>query len=355
MTREEFWKMADSARTKEEYLVDQKLQYLQTASIETLRQVFVQYRFFTIYYIADLALLIFKVPFGKLRSVLGEILNDELGNTAEKRAHPYSYDICLRSIGVADDEMEGMANLPNITILNELRERMLADSPAYAIGLRGMGGECLCQVQLEAMHTNFLKNPYVAANQGKIDMAFWDIHAGAEDIHHREMMHDALDQVMRQHPEWIGDMAAGYWRAKRNFDFFWDNIFKAASAPPPEVVTTPDELAVFEAVRELCADSPFSARHQVQYKDSINFFSINLGTPESWFLLAFCDTAQKELTTRLSVERATELAPGFAVLPSNELFGKSRVLFDDPRDLGRLRRLTTVAYEEQVRRTEAQT
>ena len=76
MTAEEFWEMADSIRTKEEYLVDDKLRYLQSAPVEHLRDVFVQYRFFTIYYIGDLALLVHKVPFGHLRSVLGEILND---------------------------------------------------------------------------------------------------------------------------------------------------------------------------------------------------------------------------------------------------------------------------------------
>lgn len=66
----EFWEMAESERTLAEYRVNANLRYLRSASPETLRKIFVQYRFFTLYYITDLALLVSRLPFGALRSGL---------------------------------------------------------------------------------------------------------------------------------------------------------------------------------------------------------------------------------------------------------------------------------------------
>ncbi|GEM_PF-6135702 len=347
MTPEQFWEMADSIRTKEEYLVDEKLRYLESAPIEHLRDVFIQYRFFTIYYIGDLALLVHKVPFGKLRSVLGEILNDELGLGDWKEAHPKIYDNFLVSIGIDAGTLDGAARSENIRLLEELRQLMLTSSYPYAVGLRGMGGECLCQVQLEAMHNNFIKNPYVKDKLPKIDMAFWDIHAGEEDIHHREMMRDSLTEMMREWPEAVDEMASGYLKAKRNFDMFWDNIFAAAGAGSGAVVTTDEELEVLASVKKICADSRIHA--PVHYKDEPNYFSILGGEDQRWFLRAFCDTPRKSLVTPLPVEQAEFLSPGFDVEAAAPVFGKSRVYFSGPNDLDKLRALILRSYESVVR------
>jgi hypothetical protein len=343
MTSEEFWEMADSIRTKEEYLVDDKLRYLQSAPVEHLRDVFVQYRFFTIYYIGDLALLVHKVPFGKLRSVLGEILNDELGLGDWQKAHPYIYDSFLRSIGVDQHTLENSARSENIQLLEELRQLMLTSSAYYAIGLRGMGGECLCQVQLEAMHKNFMNNPYVKDKLPGIDMLFWDIHAGEEDIHHREMMRESLTLMMRENPSAVEEMATGYLKAKKNFDQFWDNIFTATGAGSGHVVTTDEELAVLASVKKICADSKIVA--PVHYKDEPNYFGILGGSENRWFLRAFCDATCKSLVTPLPVEQAALLSPGFEVEPAAPVFGKSRVYISGAEDVERLRALVLRSYE----------
>jgi hypothetical protein len=77
---QQFWKLADSSKTEAEFLADRKLKELQNLPIESLRNIFVQYRYFTIYYIADMALLVHRLPFGKLRSLLAEFLSEELGD-----------------------------------------------------------------------------------------------------------------------------------------------------------------------------------------------------------------------------------------------------------------------------------
>lgn len=44
--RDEFWKATNSSRIEAEYMVDDKLKYLQFASHETLQRIFHEYQFF---------------------------------------------------------------------------------------------------------------------------------------------------------------------------------------------------------------------------------------------------------------------------------------------------------------------
>jgi len=46
------------------------------------------------------------MPFGKLKSILAEILNDELGNGNSKAAHPILYDNFLKSLGIKNEELQ---------------------------------------------------------------------------------------------------------------------------------------------------------------------------------------------------------------------------------------------------------
>ena len=62
--KESFWQLADFTKTNERYRIDKNLQSLKFARLSTLKKIFVQYRFFTHYYILDLAILISKLPFG---------------------------------------------------------------------------------------------------------------------------------------------------------------------------------------------------------------------------------------------------------------------------------------------------
>jgi len=226
--KQEFWLMADNARTQTEYLADGKLQQLQHAPLDVLKRVFVQYRYFTIFYISDLALLVYRLPFGKLRSLLADFLNDELGNGQHRHAHQQIYDDFLLSLGVREDELEATANQTNLRLLGEIRELVMNESPWYAVGLRGMGGECLCQVYLAAMHAHFIRNPEIVAMRDRLDWRFWDIHTGEIDIAHRESLRAALMEAVEADPAALEGLVGGYRTSKGVFDRFWDNIFEAA-------------------------------------------------------------------------------------------------------------------------------
>jgi len=125
------------------------------------------------------------------------------------------------------------------------------------------------------------------------------------------------------------------------------------SGPPAEkvggaqVVTTEEELDLFERVRRICADSSESS--EVAYRDTTGYFGINLGRVGQWFIRAFL-SGKKSLVLRLPVEQVAQLAPGFDVEAAPESVGKSRISISSVKDVERLRALVLVAYEDAVRR-----
>jgi hypothetical protein len=222
---QEFWRLADTARTETEYVADAKLKQLAEVPLPILRRIFVQYRYFTIFYITDLALLVARLPFGKLRSLLADFLNDELGNGDDSGAHERLYDDFLLSIGLNSADLERDPNRSNLVLLSDLQKRVETRPLAYAIGLRGMGGECLCQVYLSAMHSHFTKNAAIRAMHSNLAWKFWDIHTGDVDIAHREKLKAAIQTFVTDTPSHLPDLVAGYKDAKQIFDDFWENIY----------------------------------------------------------------------------------------------------------------------------------
>lgn len=226
-----FWQFADAARATTEALADQRMHVIAHLPVEALRRFCTQYRFFTIDYIRDLALLVARLPFGGLRSLLGQILAEELGEGDAGKAHPAIYDDFLASIGVAPDALE--CPLPaNRAILAGLTEELSAGSPAFGVGLRGMGGECLCQTYLAVMHEHLRRHPYMREHADRIDWSFWTIHTGEQDIVHGELTRQAVDDYLRREPGALAELARGYERSIGAWNRFWQNIFDACVTHP---------------------------------------------------------------------------------------------------------------------------
>jgi len=223
---ENFWQIADITKMTESYKIDQDLLRLRTTSLEELKRIFIQYRFFTLYYIEDLALLTAKLPFGALKSTLAEFLNEELGNGNERHAHPRLYDDFLYSLGITTEEIE-QSNQECIQVLKTVQDSLREKTWDYGVGLRGMGGECLCQIYLSSMYEHFIQNPEIQALKPKLAWTFWNIHIGDVDIEHRERTRAAISQLIRDQPETITNLQAGYLQSKEAWDVFWKNIFKS--------------------------------------------------------------------------------------------------------------------------------
>lgn len=232
--RQTFWQFADKAKEATEALAEQKMKALPQLSVEALRQFCTQYRFFTIDYISDLALLLAKLPFGGLRSLLSQILAEELGEGDAAKAHPEVYDRFLASIGVEPEQLE--RRLPaNRAILSELTEALSRHGPAFGVGLRGMGGECLCQTYLSVMFEHLRAHPYMREHADRIDWEFWTIHTGQEDIIHGELTRQAIDDYIREDAGVLPDLAKGYESSITAWNLFWENIFDACVSRPRSV------------------------------------------------------------------------------------------------------------------------
>ena len=231
LDRTSFWRFADEAKDATEALAEQKMRALPRMPIEALRQFCTQYRFFTIDYISDLALLLARLPFGGLRSLLSQILAEELGDGDAAKAHPVVYDRFLASIGVAREALD--QPLPaNRGILAGLTRELSSHGPAFGVGLRGMGGECLCQTYLAVMFEHLREHPWLQQHAGDIDWEFWTIHAGEQDILHGELTRQAIDDYIRREPEALPELARGYERSIGAWNQFWENIFDACVARP---------------------------------------------------------------------------------------------------------------------------
>lgn len=149
-----FWNIADETRLETEYKVDKKLKFLQSASHEDLQNICLQYRYFTQDFPNNLAVLLAKTPQGNFKSLIGEIVSEELGEGNPERAHLRLYDNFLVSIGIPENILEKSLYPENATLLNEISQLTFRQSQAYGIGLVGMGGECLCQIYLSNMYDN---------------------------------------------------------------------------------------------------------------------------------------------------------------------------------------------------------
>ncbi len=225
LDRDSFWEFADKAKEATEGLADQRMRALADMPVEALRNVCTQYRFFTIDYISDLALLLAKLPFGGLRSLLGQILSEELGEGDAHKAHPAIYDRFLASIEVPQEQLEHPIPA-NRNILGELTDELSRRGAAFGVGLRGMGGECLCQTYLSVMFEHLREHPYMREHAGEIDWEFWTIHTGEQDIVHAELTRQAIDRYIREEPGALPELARGYERSITAWNLFWQNIFE---------------------------------------------------------------------------------------------------------------------------------
>ncbi|NUS38386.1 MAG: hypothetical protein HOQ02_05115 [Lysobacter sp.] len=226
--RPSFWRFADAAKEATEALAEHRMRVLPQLPVEALRRFCTQYRFFTIDYISDLAVLIARLPFGGLRSLLGRILAEELGDGDASRAHPEVYDRFLASIGVEPGQLA--QRLPaNREVLGALTDDLHRRSAAFGVGLRGMGGECLCQTYLSVMFEHLRAHPYMREHAARIDWEFWTIHTGEQDLLHGELTRRAIDDYLQDDPHVLADLASGYQHSITAWNLFWRNILDACA------------------------------------------------------------------------------------------------------------------------------
>ncbi|MBT2748701.1 MULTISPECIES: VOC family protein [unclassified Lysobacter] len=224
---DQFWKLADDLQHKTVDHAKDMFSFVETASPERLFTLLVQYRYFTVYYITDIALLIARLKPGRMRSFLADILLDELGGGDHAQAHPELYDEFLGSLGIAHPPLDKLALASNIKLLEDARSNLIdpAYNSAYGIGLRGMGGECVCQIYLARLYEHLVLNPYIRANKDKIAWKFWELHVGEHDIAHRENLRKLIsDEVTSMDSGSVEALQEGFFDSMTAWSAFWKNI-----------------------------------------------------------------------------------------------------------------------------------
>lgn len=225
---EEFWELTANARLVATHLADKNVRRLESVDLPTLRAILVQYRWFTAYFPGDLGLLIQKMPPSRMRTFLGEILYEELGSGDPAQAHLALYDNFLETLGISQAEAEESANPHSIALLEMIRHRLINGGYAFGIGLRGMGGECLCQVYLESIHHYLFRNKEIQKMGSQLDVTFWDIHAGEADQVHASKTRDYIEEMCNTEDQ-IHQCSLGYLDAERMWKVFWENAYATYS------------------------------------------------------------------------------------------------------------------------------
>jgi hypothetical protein len=226
-----FWARAELGKLEARFAISREMDALPRLSIDALRAVALQYRYFTQAFVTDLALLVVRCPEGRLRSLLGQLVNDELGQGDPQASHLRLYDRFLETIGAIEpgahsDELAARIQPRVRVLLDALRDRTVNRSALYAIGMRGMGGECVCGVYFTVMHVHLRRHPFIAAHEADIDWRFWDIHAGHADAEHNQLVRAAVAELLDGNgPDAVADVAAGYDHGTATWDAFWTTVY----------------------------------------------------------------------------------------------------------------------------------
>ena len=230
---ERFWALADELQRQTVEHAQAMFAFVETASPQRLHSLLLQYRYFTSYYITDIALLIARLQPGRMRSFLADILLEELGGGDPAQAHPELYDRFLASLDAGvQSPTQAMALAGNLQLLDQARARLIdpARSPAYGIGLRGMGGECVCQIYLARLYQHLIRNPYIQRNHDRIDWTFWELHVGEHDIAHRERLRKLIgDEIAGMDGGSVEALQQGFCDSMAAWSSFWSNILDEAS------------------------------------------------------------------------------------------------------------------------------
>jgi hypothetical protein len=229
---EAFWDRAAISKLEAKFAVAKEMEAIPRLSIQQLRAIVFQYRYFTQAFATDLAVLIARCTEGPLRSLLGRLLYEELGEGDPEAAHMSLYDRFLSSIG-AIDPAAPTAQLrdqihPRVgALLGELRDRTAHRPLLYAIGMRGVGGECVCGVYFSVMHVHLRQHPFIIQHESEIDWSFWDIHAGHADVEHNELVRAAVrDFVCRADGAHdVAELSEGFDYGTATWDGFWATLY----------------------------------------------------------------------------------------------------------------------------------
>lgn len=226
----EFWELTDDTSVTEEIIAFDGLYRLATCSLEEMMQVFRHYRLFAVRYLDDLTIMISRLPFGEFKAYMVQVLYEELGL---KTSEGYENNIVnlldkfLASLGASPEIYldRSLEVTKNVALLDDLSKSLNSKSMYYAIGLRGVGTECLCQVYLAAMFELCEQNPYFQNMQDSLDPRFLERYLRPNEPQHRIKLRDWIADLILVDPNGLSELKQGLEEARVSFHQFFDNIY----------------------------------------------------------------------------------------------------------------------------------
>ncbi len=243
---EAFWQATEDFAVAEEITAKDSLQRLATCNIDEMILLFRHYPLFTIRHIDDLGIVFSRLPFGELKAFFSKVLFEEFGMESEggfANNHVHLLDSLMVSMG-ADEAFcrdPSVELSSNMALLDDISDDCSNKSLAFAIGLRGMGTECLCQVYLTTIFNLVEINPIFDAKKDTLDLRFEQLHRGEVERLHRINMREMIANLIKENPEQLPEIMAGYQKAQASFHLFFANIYHHIDAElnlnSPQAVT----------------------------------------------------------------------------------------------------------------------
>jgi len=122
-------------------------------------------------------------------------------------------------------------------------------------------------------------------------------------------------------------------------------VDSSITKPKREIVTTDEELAGFNMVKEILSAEGKDIS-ELNYKDTISYFGIYKKVITSWIVRFNFDSSKgKQIITKLPVERAEKLAAAFSCETAPKGVGESRIYINSIDDLRNLKELLVECFD----------
>lgn len=112
-----------------------------------------------------------------------------------------------------------------------------------------------------------------------------------------------------------------------------------------QVVTTEDELCSYDLIKNILTKSNKNIK-DVNYKDTVNYFSIYNQNTTRWFIRLNLDSAAKNIMTKLSVDMVKSLSSGFTVEQAPKGMGESRIYINSYEDIEKLENVILASFDD---------
>ena len=123
-----------------------------------------------------------------------------------------------------------------------------------------------------------------------------------------------------------------------------ENSINEAMTPQKTVITTEDELKVFDYIKEILVKFGRNI-DQLGYKDTTGYFSIYISNVNNWFIRINLDSSIKSFVTRITPDILERYSNGFKIEAISKGTGESRVYFNSIEDIKEVENIIAYCYD----------